>query len=69
MLWHVHHHFVPHIWYILGVTKKHNNVIVMLVTLWTLSAMTSKNKNGGDNSWETLYRRSMERLAFRYDRH
>ena len=43
MLWYVHHHFVLHIWYILGVTKKHNNVIVMLVTLWTLSA---KNKNG-----------------------
>ena len=35
---------------------------------WTLSAMTSKNKNGGD-SWGTLYGRPMERLAFRYDRH
>ena len=44
MLWHVHHHFVLHIWYILGVTKKHNNVIVMLVTLWTLSSMMSKKK-------------------------
>ena len=65
MLWYVHHHFVLHIWYILGVTKKHNNVIVMLVTLQTLSA---KNKNGSD-SWGTLYGRSMERLAFRYDRH
>ena len=36
--------------------------------LWTLSAMTSKNKNDG-NSWGTLYGRPMERLAFRYDRH
>ena len=27
-----------------------------------------KNKNGGD-SWGTLYGRSMERLAFHYDRH
>ena len=35
---------------------------------WTLSAMTSENKNGGD-SWGTLYGRPMERLAFRYDRH
>ena len=65
MLWHVHHYFVLHIWYILSVTKKYNNVIVMLVTLWTLSA---ENKNGGD-SWGTLYERSMERLVFRYDRH
>ena len=38
------------------------------VGLWTLTAMTSKNKNGGD-SWGTLYGRPMERLAFRYDRH
>ena len=37
-------------------------------TQWTLSAMTSKNKNGGD-SWGTLYGRPVERLAFRYDRH
>ena len=35
---------------------------------WTLSTMTSKNKNGGD-SWGTLYGRPMERLAIRYDRH
>ena len=35
---------------------------------WTLSAMMSKNKNGGD-SWGTLYGRPMERLVFRYDRH
>ena len=35
---------------------------------WTLSAMTSKNKNSG-NSWGTLYGRPMERLVFRYDRH
>ena len=35
---------------------------------WTLSAMTLKNKNGGD-SWGTLYGRPMERLAFCYDRH
>ena len=36
--------------------------------VWTLSAMTSKNKNDGD-SWGTLYGRPMERLAFCYDRH
>ena len=36
--------------------------------VWTLSAMTSKNKNGGD-SWGTLHGRPMERMAFRYDRH
>ena len=33
-----------------------------------LSAMTSKNKNGG-YSVGTLHGRPMERLAFRYDRH
>ena len=45
---------------------KFENAITQL--LWTLSAMTSKTKNGGD-SWGTLYGRPMERLAFRYDRH
>ena len=34
--------------------------------LWTLSTMTSKNKNGGD-SGGTLYREPMEGLAFHYD--
>ena len=36
--------------------------------LWTLSAMTSRYKNGR-YSMGTLYGRPMERLAFRYDRH
>ena len=36
--------------------------------VWALSAMMSKNKNGGD-SWGTLHGRPMERLAFCYDRH
>ena len=55
-----------------------NNMLVELDTeiselvastcLWTLSTMTSKNKNGG-YSWGTLHGRPMEGLAFRYDRH
>ena len=36
-------------------------VCVCVFVLWTLSAMTSQNKNGGDNVG-TLYRRSMDRL-------
>ena len=38
---------------------------VAMYIQWTLSAMTSKNKNGG-NSMGTLYREPMERLVFRY---
>ena len=33
--------------------------------LWTLSTITSQNKNGGD-MWETLYREPMERLVLCY---
>ena len=56
MLWYVHHHFVLHIWYILGVTKKHNNVIVMLVTLWTLSAKITMAAIVGGLCMEGLWR-------------
>ena len=36
--------------------------------LWTVSAMTSENKNGR-YSWGTLYGRPLESLAFHYGRH
>ena len=42
--------------------------ISLLLFQWTVSTMTSENKNGG-YSWGTLYGRPMERLAFHYGRH
>ena len=42
------------------------DILTHHVRLWTISTMTSKNKNGGD-SGGTLYREPMEGLAFHYD--
>ena len=48
--------------------EMYKSVIIGHECQWTLCAMMSKSKNGGD-SWGTLYGRPMEGLVFCYDRH